>query len=303
MRRGLIVLVYMKHHKRYRDFRSLDNSTQAELRRLAFTHLDTGVSRVAAARIIQVNPQTVGVWCRKRSALESRDCYGEKRGRMLGDQQVISEKQQKNILNTIKEKTPDKANIPFALWTRAAIKALIKKEAHVSLRIETISKYTKRWGLTPQRPAKYAREQNPQAINDWLKKEYPAIVRRSKREKADIQWGDETGVSLTTIYARSYAPKGQTPTITLPARHQSYSMISSIANRGDLRFMLYRGALNSTRFIVFLKRLTSTARKKIFFINDNLKVHKSKRVMHWVKEHEKAIELFFPASLRTTIQS
>ena len=293
----------MKHPTRYRDFRSLDNSTQAELRRLAFTHLDTGVSRIAAARIIQVHPQTIGVWCRTRSALGSRDCYGERRGRVLGDQQVISETQQKKILNTIKEKTPDQAQIPFALWTRQAIRALIKKETCLSLRVETISKYTKRWGLTPQRPAKYAREQNPEAINAWLKKEYPAIVRRSKREKADIQWGDETGVSLTTVYARSYAPKGQTPTIALPARHQNYSMISSIANRGDLRFMLYRGALNSTRFIVFLKRLTEKAHKKIFFINDNLKVHKSKRVMHWVTEHKNAIELFFPASLRTPVQS
>ena len=250
-----------------------------------------------------MNPQTIGAWCRKRSALESRDCYGERRGRVLGDQQLISEKQQRKILNTIKEKTPDKAQLLFALWTRQAIRALIKKETHLSLRVETISKYTKRWGLTPQRPAKYAREQNPQAINDWLKKEYPAIVRRSKREKADIQWGDETGVSLTTVYARSYAPKGQTPAIRLPARHQTYSMISSIANRGDLRFMLYRGALNSTRFIVFLKRLTEKARKKIFLINDNLKVHKSKRVDAWVKEHKNAIELFFPASLRTTVQS
>ena len=291
----------MKHP--HRDFRSLDNTTQAELRRLAFTQLDSGSSRTAVARMVQVNPQTVGAWCRKRRELSERNYYGERRGREPLVQQVISPKKQDRILTIIKEKTPDQAKIPFALWTRTAIRALVKKEAHLSLRIETISKYTKRWGLTPQRPAKYAREQNPEAINAWLKKEYPAIVRRSKREKADIQWGDETGVSLTTVYARSYAPKGRTPTIALPARHQSYSMISSIANRGDLRFMLYRGALNSARFIAFLKRLTSTARKKIFFINDNLKVHKSKRVMHWVKEHEKAIELFFPASVRAAVQS
>jgi transposase len=289
----------MKHH---RDFRSLDDTTQAELRRLAFTRIDEGHSRKNVAAIVQVNPQTVGDWCRKRKELEARDCYGERRGRVPGEQQVLGVRAQERLLRTIKEKTPDKAKLPYALWTREAIKALIAKETKVPLRMETVSKYTKRWGLTPQRPAKYAAEQNPEAVRKWVEQTYPAIVKRARNEGAEIHWEDETGVSLATFYAKSYAPKGKTPALRLPAKRSSTSMISSVTNRGDLRFMLYQGALNTNLFLIFLKRLVNDANRKIFLIVDNLKVHHAKRVTEWARLHADAIELFSPPAVRAATE-
>jgi hypothetical protein len=42
--------------------------------------------------------------------------------------------------------------------------------------------------MTPQRPAKRAKEQDAAAVQHWLDHEYPRLVRRAKREKAEIQW-------------------------------------------------------------------------------------------------------------------
>lgn len=287
----------------HRDFRSLTEDAQAELRRLAFIRLDAGLSRSAVAAIVEVNPQTIGDWCRRRSALEARQCYGEKRGRSPDVQKLIQPKDERRIKKIIETKTPDKVGLAYALWTRKAIQQLIKKKVRTTLTLRTVSKYTKRWGLTPQRPAKYAYEQDAEAIRVWLTRTYPAIVKKAKKENADIHWEDETGISLSTFYARSYAPKGKTPAVRLPARRASLSMISTIMNRGDLRFMLYSGALNSTRFIIFLKRLVKDSDRKIFLILDNLKVHKAKSVTAWVEQHKDQIELFFPASLRAPVQS
>lgn len=286
-----------------RDFRSLDETAQAEVRRQAFRNLDDGMRRKKVALLAEVHYKTIGDWIIRRKEFEKREYRGKKRGRILNEQKLLTTAEEKRIKAIIETKTPDKAGLSYALWNRKAIKELVKKKTKKTMVIETVSKYAKRWGFTPQRPAKYAIEQNTEAVQKWLTLEYPKISERARKEGAEIHWEDEAGVALSTFYARSYAPQGKTPAIRLPVRHASLSMISSIANRGDLRFMIYRGALNADLFIVFLRRLTKDSDKKIFLIADNLRVHKAKKVTAWVKEHDDKIALFFPSSLRSAIQS
>ncbi|WP_374041111.1 helix-turn-helix domain-containing protein [Acidithiobacillus ferrooxidans] len=50
--------------------------------------------------------------------------------------------------------------MPFALWTRPAIRALIRDHFGVDLQERLIGKYLKRWGFTPQRPVKSASAPN-----------------------------------------------------------------------------------------------------------------------------------------------
>jgi hypothetical protein len=70
-------------------------------------------------------------------------------------------------------------------------------------------------------------------------------------------------------------------------------MISSVTNRGMLRFMLHEGALNAGLFLIFLQRLVRSAAGKVFLIVDNLKVHKAGKVQAWVEAHREQIERFF----------
>jgi len=70
-------------------------------------------------------------------------------------------------------------------------------------------------------------------------------------------------------------------------------MISTITNQGKVRFMTYKGTMNSQRFIVFLKRLVKGSSKKLYIVLDNLKVHHSKIVKKWAEENKEKIALFF----------
>lgn len=287
----------------HRDFRGLDEATQAELRRLAFKDLDSGDSIFGVATRIGVHYQTIRDWRKRRREIEKRDYYGETRGREKETQKILSVSQQKRILAAIKDTTPDTHGIAASLWDRRALQALVQKKARQTIVLQTVSKYCKRWGLTPQRPAKYAREQDHEKITKWLKQQYPRIKRRAKAEGAVIEWEDETGIKLSTFYARSYAPKGHTPELRMSAKQAHISMISAISNRGRCRFMLYEQGFNSTVFIRFLNRLIKNEKRKIFLIVDNLIVHKSRRVKAWEQEHQDQLELFFPAAIRTAIQS
>ena len=112
----------------------------------------------------------------------------------------------------------------------------------------------------------------------WLRREYPKIVARAKREKAEICWGDEAGVRRDESWHRGYAPRGQTPIIKIPVRRKSLSLIAAVTNQGKVRFMIYAGGITPQRLILFMRRLTKDARRKVFLILDNLNTHKAKPV-------------------------
>lgn len=284
-----------------RDFRSLDEATRAEVRRLAFADIDRGDKRQSVADRYGVHLQTIKGWKSRRKELEQRGCFGEKRGRRAGEQKLIQPEKERIIQDIIKYKLPDACGIEATLWDRRAVQALVEKEAGVSLILQRVSVYTKRWGLSPQRPTAYACEQDEKKIAAWLENTYPQIQKRAKEEGAEIHWEDETGVALSTYYARGYAAKGKTPEIALPAKRARISMISSITNRGDLQFMLYQKGLKSRTFITFLRRLVAHRKRKVFLIADNLRVHHARKVQEWAAAHKKEIELFFPAAVCASV--
>jgi hypothetical protein len=136
---------------------------------------------------------------------------------------------------------------------------LIAHRTGIRLSLSAISLYLAAWGFTAQKPIRRATERDEAAIRTWLDHDYPAIVKRAKKEKAEIHWADETGIS----------------------------------NQGKLRFMVYDGALNTAIFLKFLRRLVKDADRKLFVIVDNLRVHKAKVVTAWVAENTDRIELFY----------
>jgi transposase len=148
-------------------------------------------------------------------------------------------------------------------------------------------------GHAPQKPLTRAKERQPAAIAAWLERDYPAIAKRAKAERATIYWGDETGISNQDQTGRSYAPRGETPVVARTAKRITQSLIAAVSNRGLMRFMLYEGALDVERFLTFLRRLVKDARQKVFLIVDNLKVHHAKKVAAWVASHSHEIALFY----------
>jgi transposase len=276
-----------------RDFRSLSPSAQAELRRVAVNMVRSGKSRIEVADAVGVNRRFVGAWVRAFKLSGEAALVGGKRGRRPGEQKALSPRQEAMIRRLIVERCPDQLKLPFALWTREAVGQLIGRRTGIGLSLSAISSYLAAWGFTAQKPIRRATERSEVAVRRWLERDYPAIVRRAKKEKAEIHWGDETGISNQANYGRSFAPQGETPVIPRPAARFTQSMISSVTNKGTVRFMIYDGALNTAIFLKFLRRLIKDADRKLFVIVDNLRVHRAKVVTAWVAENADRIELFY----------
>ncbi|WP_237747506.1 winged helix-turn-helix domain-containing protein, partial [Acidithiobacillus thiooxidans] len=94
------------------------------------------------------------------------------------------------IRDQIVKGNPQQIKLPFALWTRPAIRALIRDHFGADLQERLMGKYLKRWGFTPQRPVKRALEQNPEVVRQWLEQDYPPPARASgPRGSGDLLGG------------------------------------------------------------------------------------------------------------------
>jgi transposase len=276
------------------DTRKLKPEVQQQLRFQVIRLRKSGKSYNAIGEIVGIHPTNA---CKIFKAYEKggqKAIQAKKRGPKKGTRRSLSADQEKQLKKSIVDKTPDQLKFPFALWTRKAVQQLIKQLYSIGMPIRTVGEYLKRWGFTPQKPLRRAYEQNPKAVKQWLDEQYPVISAKARMEKAEIHWGDETGLCNDSQHGRSYAPIGKTPSIRLCAKRERINLVSSITNQGKVRFMIYYNTMNAQTFIKFLIRLIKDENgRKVFMILDNLRVHHSKVVKNWVENHKEQIELFF----------
>lgn len=275
------------------DARKLSTEAQQQIRNQAIRLRKSGRKYSDIAEICGVQLTTVCHWCKIYKEHGQKAIQIKKRGRPKGSCRTLTVEQEKVIQKSIRDKCPNQLKFPFALWTRGAVKQLIRHLWAIDMPIRTVGEYLKRWGFTPQRPLRRAYKQNPNAVKKWLEEEYPTISKRAKVEKAEINWGDETGLCNNSYHGRSYAPRGQTPAVSLYPRCERVNLISSITNQGKVRFMVYKNRMNASILIKFMKRLIQDSDKKVFLILDNLKVHHADVVRDWLHENKERIEVFF----------
>lgn len=276
-----------------KDSRSLDQSAQEILRIKAVKALITGKTQGEVADLFGVSLKAVNNWWRVYRDGNLTDLRKKsRRPKSADDGGKLKGWQSASIVRTILKKTPDQLGFGFMLWTRDAVAELIKIRFKIRISKWTAGRLLKQWGMSPQKPVKKAYQQQPEVVKNWLDKEYPLIARKAAREKAEIQWGDEMGVRSDDQIGRTYGKIGQTPVVKVSGQRFSCQMISTVSNRGTLRFMVFDGKFNADVCIKFLKRLIKDAQKKIFLILDGHPVHKSKKVKKWIAENSKKICLF-----------
>lgn len=82
----------------------------------------------------------------------------------------------------------------------------------------------------------------------------------------------------------AFAPRG--------TRHK-LSIIATVTNQGKTRWMIIDEPFNSAKLIKFLELLVKDAKKKVFLILDNLRVHHCKPVKEWLPQDTAQMKVFY----------
>lgn len=95
---------------------------------------------------------------------------------------------------------------------------------------------------------------------------------------------DEAGFSLLPAAVRTYAPRGQTPTLRVPLTWDHLSVISAITPDGRLWMMIQKVAFNGVTVVRFLKHLLRHIQGKLLIIWDGLPAHHGQAVKDFLRQ-------------------
>jgi len=205
-----------------------------------------GMKQVEAARMFGVSGAAIGKWMAAYRRGGFKVLQGRPGGRRKGEGRLKGWRAGQ-VVRAIRDRTPDQLKLPLVLWTQEAVAALVERGFGVRVSLMTIGRWLKRWGFTPQKPVRRVWEQNPKAVERWLKVRYPRIRREALAEWAEVHWGDEMGLRSDHQADTTYGRKGQTPVIPGTGQRWRCNMVATVTNRGTLRFMVFKERFDGSR--------------------------------------------------------
>jgi transposase len=274
------------------DPRSLSPESLELLRSLVVRAVvDLGMSQVDASTFYGVSPHTISQWVSLYRE-QGEDALAVKpQGRPRGAGRALTPEQEQEIRTLVVDATPQAHDIASSTWTRQAVAELIASRLGIELTLQGVGKYLRRWGLTPQKPARQAREQDPEEVREFVEQTLPDIQERAEEEGAQLHFIDEVGVKAQDQIGASYAPRGETPVLEVPKTHIEQDVISSVTPDGELFYWPFPGTMTGPKFIEFLEQLVSQASRKVIVFADRHPAHEAGAVEAWLEGRESDIEV------------
>jgi len=271
------------------DGRTLDHKALEHIRILAVRRVvEDGEAPSVVMESLGFSRTAIYPWLRKFEQ-EGWDALVERIA--AGPEPKLREKQRQQVKRWILGKDPRQYGFDFGLWSRRIVQALIKERMRVELGLTAVGRLLASLEITPQKPLRRAYERDPQAVEFWLQKTYPALKRRAKRLGAKIFFLDEAGFQSDPPLGRTYGLKGKTPEVVTSGQRQSLNVISAVNARGEFWAATYTGKLNAEAFVAFLQNFMKGRSGKTFLVIDGHPAHTAKLVDCYLETMEGRLEL------------
>jgi transposase len=114
-----------------------------------------------------------------------------------------------------------------------------------------------------------------------------ALARAQKgadEQRSTIVWVDESAFYLLPLAVRTWAPRGQTPTLHVPLTHDHLSVISGITLDGRLFLQMQEHAYTAEGVVAFLQALLDQVVGHLTVIWDGAPIHRSRVIKGFLRE-------------------
>lgn len=179
------------------------------------------------------------------------------------------------------------------LWTCKQVQQIIQNKINKKIHTTNIMRLFKKLRLSPQKPERFAFQRDKKAVKRWLKEEWPKIEEHRRKWQAVLYFQDESGVSLTPVLGRTWAPIGKTPKIFVTGNRGGLCVTSAISPAGKLIFRIEKGKINADKHIEFLKQIMKQhPNRKIIVVEDGAPAHRAKKVSEFVEQYKKRFAIY-----------
>ena len=108
--------------------RKLSAAAQEERRRQVIGLRQSGMTYKAIAELVGLSPTGVLDICHRFAAEGAKGLVSKPRGRKPGEQRWLDPAQEAEVQALIRRHTPDELGLPFALWSRAAVRRWLRRD-------------------------------------------------------------------------------------------------------------------------------------------------------------------------------
>src|SRR5512135_1431180 len=130
------------------DARQLPDEVLEALRLRATRGCELGFTEADVADLLGIARETVSRWWSAYTRHGPEALPGGRTGRPVGTGRTLSDTQAEHIRDLIDHHSPEELGVPSPLWSRRAVRDLIRKEYGISLPVRTVGEYLRRWGYT-----------------------------------------------------------------------------------------------------------------------------------------------------------
>src|SRR5262249_27750723 len=142
------------------------------LRLRALRGCQLGYTETEIAEVLGVSRETVSRWWTAYADHGLEALPGDRTGRPVGSGRTLSDEQARRIQDQIDDHSPEELGIAAAVWSRKAVRDLIRQEFGIEMPVRTVGEYLKRWGDTAKAPRRHAKDQDPDEVAEWLEETY-----------------------------------------------------------------------------------------------------------------------------------
>ncbi|WP_205684195.1 IS630 family transposase [Deinococcus sp. LM3] len=182
---------------------------------------------------------------------------------------------------------------PDSTWTTARVREVIGRHLDVWYHVDHVRKVLHRLGFSPQKPGKGALEQNEEAVRTWVQTTRPGVEKKIA-QGATLVYLDEVGFSLKGVLRRTWAKRGKTPVVRLPASWQKLSTIGAITSNGQFLQRTQTGAVKTGDVLAFLNHLLKHVTGELVVVLDNAAIHRAKAVSAFVETQDRLSLVYLP---------
>src|SRR3954469_8128425 len=113
---------------RHVDMRKLPAAAQEERRRQVIGLRQSGMTYQEIADLVGLSRTGVFNICQRFEAEGAKGLVSKRPGRKPGEQRLLSPAQEAEVQALVRRHTPDELGLPFALWSRAAVRRWLRQD-------------------------------------------------------------------------------------------------------------------------------------------------------------------------------
>ena len=146
-------------------------------RRLAVQRVGEGWKHQEVAAFLGVSERAVGLWVAAHRAAGAAGLAAKPHP---GRAPYLTAAQEAEVLGWLRRRPPE-FGFPTDLWTAARVAGLIAERLGVRFHPNYLREWLAQRGLSPQKPARRAKEQDRQAVGRWRAEGWPALEKKRPR--------------------------------------------------------------------------------------------------------------------------